>query len=77
MGGKPTASVHPELASFAPILRGPCLGTNPTISGWTPGDLCITPWNGLHELFGVPIWAKRTAHASGQIANCLRLLGRV
>ena len=41
------------------------------------GDLCITPWNGLHELFGVPIWAKRTAHASGQIANCLRPLGRV
>ena len=37
-------------------------------------DLCITSLRDNYELFGAPIRAKRTAHASGQIVNCLRPL---
>ena len=40
-------------------------------------DLCTTTLSDHYELFGVPIRAKRTAHVSGQILNCLRSLGRV
>jgi len=39
-----------------------------------PRDLCITHLSGNYELFGAPIRAKRTAHFSGQILNCLRPL---
>jgi hypothetical protein len=35
------------------------------------------PLSACHELFGVLIRAKRTAHASGQILYCLGPLGRV
>jgi hypothetical protein len=40
-------------------------------------ELCITSESDNYEVFGAPIRAKRTAHLSGQIANCLRPLGRV
>lgn len=31
----------------------------------------MTPLNAHHGLFGVPIRTQRTAHFSGQMANCL------
>ena len=40
-------------------------------------ELCITSESDNYEVFGAPVRAKRTAHLSGQIANCLRPLGRV
>ena len=43
-----------------------------------PGsELWKTSESDNDEVFGAPIRAKRAAHLSGEIANCLRPLGRV
>ena len=43
----------------------------------TGRELYKTSESDNYEVFGAPMRAKRTAHLSGQIASCLRPLGRV
>ena len=62
---------------FVTIICGPKGAAQYGQINYLGGGLCITPLSGHYELFGAPIRAKRTAHASGQILNCLRPLGRV
>jgi hypothetical protein len=54
-----------------------CMNCAQILHRYMTRELCITSENDNYEVFGVSIRAKRAAHLSGQIANCLRPLGRV